>query len=91
MVIKAIESGAESILLEESKIPGEFFDLSNGLLGELLHKMSIYHMKLAIVISDPSKYSDNFQSFLCEANKGSSIHSFLTRQAAINWLMKIKR
>ncbi len=89
VVIKCIESGTESILLDESSVSTEFFDLSSGLLGELLHKMSIYRMKLAIVVSEPGKYSQSFQSFLCEANRGNSIRSFSSRQEAINWLKEI--
>jgi len=88
LVNRCIESGAKSVLLEESKIPDKFFDLSSGLFGELLHKLSIYHIKLAIVVSDPDTYSKSFQSFLNEANQGNTIHSFSSRQSAINWLEK---
>ena len=89
MVIKCIEEGAESLLLDEANLPQEFFDLSSGLLGELLHKTSTYRIPVALVVQDPKRYSANFQSFLREANQGNSIRSFSSRQDAIQWLEAI--
>jgi hypothetical protein len=89
MVVKCIEEGAASILLDEASLPAGYFDLSSGLLGELLHKTSTYRIPVAIVVQDPKRYSANFQSFLQEANQGNSIRSFATKKAAIQWLESI--
>ena len=89
MVVKCIEEGAESILLDEANLPQEFYDLSSGLLGELLHKTSTYRIPVALVVNDPERYSANFQSFLLEANQGNSIRSFVSREDAIQWLETI--
>jgi len=89
MVVKCIEEGAESLLLDEANLPQVYFDLSSGLLGELLHKTSTYRIPVALVVQDPKRYSANFQSFLREANQGNSIRSFSSRQDAIQWLESI--
>jgi len=86
IVIDCIEQGAQSILIDEDAVPAECFDLSSGWLGELLHKMSVYRIPLAIVIKDPERYSLHFQSFLREANQGNSIRSYKSRSDAIRWL-----
>jgi hypothetical protein len=80
------ESGADSLLVEEHTLPAEFFDLSSGLAGELLHRLSIYHMRLAVVISDLAAYSSHFQAFASEANKGRQVRFVATRREAIDWL-----
>ena len=86
---RCIENGSDSLLLDETTLPPEFFDLSSQLLGELLHKLSVYQMHLAIVISDITDHSPNFQSFAHEANKGGKIRIFPTRQEAIGWLESV--
>ena len=81
-----LESGAESVLLDERALPVEFFDLSSGLAGELLHKLGIYRLRLAGVVPDPTVHSIRFQEFLRETNGGAQFRFFTTRQAAITWL-----
>ena len=84
-----VENGASSLLLDRSALPAEFFDLSTGLLGELLHKLSVYHMRMAAVIPDLTDHSVNFQSFASEANRGEQFRFFPTRQEAIDWLESV--
>lgn len=81
-----IERGYDSLMLHEDQLPPDVFDLSTGLLGELLHQLSKYSIPVALVIQDPTKYSDSFQAFLREANHGRSIRSFTSRKAAAGWL-----
>lgn len=86
VVITGAESGADCLLFDEGALPPEFFDLSSGLAGELLHRLSIYYMRMAAVVPDPAIHSANFQAFAREANKGEQFRFFSTRQAAIDWL-----
>ena len=81
-----IENGASSLLLDRSALPAEFFDLSTGLAGELLHKLSVYHMRMAAVIPDLAVHSVHFQAFASEANRGEQFRFFSTRREAIDWL-----
>lgn len=87
-VIRCIEEDRKGILLDETHAPPEYFDLSSGLLGKLLHKLSSYRLPLALVVSQPEKYSKHFQSFLAEANRGNEIQSFATPEEAKLWLEK---
>lgn len=83
---ECIEGGVDSLLLSAASLPEEFFDLSSGLLGELLHKLSTYRIKMALVVPDTGLYSSHFQAFARETNQGNEIHVFSTREEAINWL-----
>jgi hypothetical protein len=89
VVIRCAEAGADCLLLDEKSLPAEFFDLSSGLAGELLHRLSIYYMRLAAVVPDPGAHSAPFQAFVLEANKGDQFRFFPTRQEAIDWLESV--
>ena len=86
VVIRCIESGAAALLLDHGALPPEFFDLSTGVAGELLHKLTTYRLRLAGVVRDPTAHSTRFQEFHREANRGTQFRFFSTRQQAVAWL-----
>lgn len=86
VVTGCIESGCGSLLLDGGRLPPKFFDLSSGLAGELLHRLSTYRILLAAVVPDPTRYSESFQDFVREANRGRSFRFFRTRDEALQWL-----
>lgn len=86
LVFGCLESGAQSILLDEHSLPPEFFDLSTGLAGELVQKLVNYHLRLAAVVPDLTIHSSNFQAFARETSHGRTCRFFPTRQQAIDWL-----
>jgi hypothetical protein len=81
-----IESGTGALLLDAAALPPEFFDLSSGVAGELLHRLSMYGIRLAGVVADPSRHSAAFQDFLSEVNRGRQFRFFSTRAEALAWL-----
>lgn len=81
-----IENGFSELLIDNDSIPQEFFDLSNGLTGALVHRLTVYGIRMAVVIPDSTVYSRSFQDFVREANKGKQFRFALTRKDAIAWL-----
>jgi len=81
-----IESGSRALLVDAPTLPPEFFDLSSGVAGELLHRLTLYGIRMAGVVADPSVHSDAFQSFHLETNRGSQVRFFPTRAEAVAWL-----
>lgn len=64
----------DKIILHAGTITPEFFDLKNGLAGEILQKFSNYRVRLAIV-GDFTKYaSKSLQDFIYESNKGRQVN-----------------
>lgn len=62
-------SGNDGIIMYETQIVTEFFDLKTGMAGEILQKFSTYDMRLAL-IGDFSKYtSKSLRDFIYESNK----------------------
>jgi hypothetical protein len=80
------ESGlrdAGKLILYESQITSDFFDLKTKLAGEILQKFSNYRMQVAL-IGNFSKYkSRSLQDFIRESNKGKRVFFLESREAAI--------
>lgn len=65
--------GFDRIVMNERNITPDFFDLKNGIAGEILQKFSTYRVRLAIV-GDFSNYtSKSLRDFIFESNKGRHI------------------
>lgn len=86
VAVSCIESGMRSLLIDAPAMAPEFFDLSSGVAGELLHRLSVYGVRMAAVVPDPSVHSGPFQDFLRESNRGSQFRFFPTRGEAVRWL-----
>lgn len=86
IVTHCMESGASSLLLDVDALPAEFFDLSTGIAGELLHKLTTYRLRMAGVVPDVGVHSTHFQEFVHESNRGAQFRFFSNRKQAIEWL-----
>lgn len=84
IVTRCIESGADGLLLEGP--PPAFFDLSSGVAGDLVHRLSLYGIRMAAVVPDVAAHSGPFQDFAREANRGAQFRFATTREEAIRWL-----
>lgn len=79
----------DKIIIHEKNITPDFFDLKNGIAGEILQKFSNYRVRLAIV-GDFSKYkSKSVNDFIYESNKGGKIN-FVTSQSEAIKVLSIK-
>jgi len=76
----------DKIILHEKNITPDFFDLQNGMAGELLQKFSNYRIPLAIV-GDFTKYkSKSMTDFIYESNKGRHVSFVATLSEALEAL-----
>ena len=65
--------GANKVIISESNLNPQFFDLKTGLAGEILQKISNYHMKLAIIGEFKKYNSKSLNAFITECNRGNQI------------------
>lgn len=76
----------DRIIVHEKNITPDFFDLKNGMAGEILQKFSNYRVRLAIV-GDFSKYtSKSLNDFIFESNKSKKINVVGSQSEAIRAL-----
>ena len=84
VISRGLERGA--LLLEESNLCQEFFDLRSGLAGELFQKSVNYQIPLAIVISDAKKHGDRFNELMHEHRRHPFVRFFPSKAEARAWL-----
>jgi len=78
--------GFDKIVIYEKDITPDFFELKNGIAGEILQKFSTYRVRLAIV-GDFTKYtSKSLNDFIYESNKGQHINFVSSKAEAIKIL-----
>ncbi|HBG25252.1 MAG: alpha/beta hydrolase [Bacteroidetes bacterium GWF2_41_61] len=65
--------GFDRIVINEKNITSDFFDLKNGIAGEILQKFSTYRIRLAIVGDFSKRTSKSLTDFIYESNKGKQI------------------
>ena len=61
--------GVNSMIIDRRNIIPDFFDLKNGLAGEMLRKFSMYHFKIAIIGDFSDVLSKSLKAFIYESNK----------------------
>lgn len=86
IVAAAYEHDASGVLLDEACLPPAFFDLSTRFAGELVQKLLNYHLRVALVVRDPSARSATFQQFVAEARHGRQFRTFDDEAGAVRWL-----
>src|SRR5690606_11297081 len=85
-IARCSETGAGSLLLDRSSLPPAFFDLSTGVAGALVQRLTNYGIRVAAVVPDRASHSRAFQQFAAEADRGSLFRFFATREQAVRWL-----
>ncbi len=85
----AYYQGYDKMILHMKNITSSFFDLKNGLAGEVLQKFSNYRVRL-VVVGDFSKFdSKSLNDFIRESNNGKHINFLQSRDEAIHRLSVI--
>lgn len=74
------------LLLDETELPADFFQLNTGLAGELLQKFVNYQLPLAIVVRDASAYGERFAELMREHHRHPQVRFFASPEAARAWL-----
>ena len=80
----SIDTGG--LLIDESQLGPDFFDLRTGLAGEVFQKFTNYRARLAVVVADESKYGGRFGELMYEHRTHKLIRFFATAQLARQWL-----
>ena len=75
--------GFERIIIYEKNITSDFFDLKNGIAGEILQKFSNYRIRL-IIVGDFNYTSHSLKDFIYESNNGKQVNFLPTITAALN-------
>ena len=72
----------DKIIIHEQNINPDFFDLKNGMAGEILQKFSNYRIRL-IIVGDFNFTSQSIKDFIYESNNGKQVNFLSTVEEAI--------
>ena len=79
----------DKMLLHKKNITEDFFELKNGLAGEIMQKYVNYEMSLAIIGEFEEYHSKSLNSLILESNKGNSILFKSTEEEALEVLCEV--
>lgn len=79
----------DKLVLHAKNISPVFFDLKNGIAGEILQKFSNYRIQLFIVGDFTIYSSKSFNDFMYESNKAKHINFVKTLEEALKSLSTI--
>lgn len=77
------------MILHQSNLTEQFFELRTGLAGKILQKYVNYSMKLAIVGDFDAYDSNSLKDFIYECNKGKQAFFLKDREDALRALHSI--
>ena len=78
--------GSDGLMLNESDLSPEFFELRTGLAGELFQKFTNYNVRVAIVLSDFDAHGERFSELAREHSRHPLIRFFESSDRAEDWL-----
>jgi hypothetical protein len=78
---------ADGLLLTESDLSPEFFDLRSGIAGELFQKFTNYQIHLALVVNNLEVYGERFGELAFEHRNHKLIRFFDSIETAKLWLL----
>ena len=77
--------GFDFMIIYQKNLPIEFFDLKNGMAGDILQQFSNYRVRLTIV-GDFSKFtSKSLNDFIYESNKGKLVNFVVSTEEALDF------
>ena len=79
--------GFDKIIIHERNITPDFFDLKNGIAGEILQKFSNYRVSLAIIGDFIPYQSKSIKDFIYESNRGKHINFLASTAEALTKLV----
>lgn len=68
-----MSGGSDTLVIREEHLTPAFFDLKNGIAGDMLQKVSNYRKRLVVLRSSDGGESPALQSFIRESNRSGTV------------------
>jgi hypothetical protein len=86
LVESCANAGVDHLVLYPENLPEGFFDLSSKIAGEVLNKLRIYRVRLAVVRMPGLRLSSRFGEMLADEQRYGYFGLFESLDAALDWL-----
>ncbi|AOT69268.1 DUF4180 domain-containing protein [Geosporobacter ferrireducens] len=85
------ENNTQFVLFDIEALSKDFLEPKKGLVGTLLQKFTMYHIKSAIVIKDMSNLKSEFGDSIAESRKHDVLRLFINIADAEKWFWSLKQ
>jgi hypothetical protein len=75
------------LILTETDLGPDFFDLRSGVAGELFQKFINYRLRLAVIVPGLQNHGERFSELAREHQTHASIRIFESRAQADDWML----
>lgn len=76
----------DGVLIEETDLSAQFFDLKTALLGELFQKLTNYRKRVAFVVPDPAAHGERFAELAFEHRTHPHLRFVASPEEGRRWL-----
>lgn len=84
--LDAVASGLPGCIYTESDFRSDFFDLSNGIAGEVFQKFVNYNLRIAFIIPSEHGYGERVVELIRDHKRHANIRFFESIEEAELWL-----
>lgn len=84
--LNVIGSGLPGCIFTETDLAVNFFDLRNGMAGEIFQKFVNYNFRVAFILSAEHGHGDRVTELIRDHRRHSSVRFFGTVEEAMSWL-----
>lgn len=85
------ENNTQFVLFDFEALSKDFLEARKGLVGTLLQKFSMYHIKSAIIYKDMNSLKSKFKDSIAESRKNDVLKLFTSIAEAEKWFLNIKK
>jgi hypothetical protein len=78
--------GSDALILTETDLCAEFFDLRTGIAGELFQKFHNYKLCVALIVAEPLNHGERFNELAREHRSHNCVRVCRSKQEALEWL-----
>ncbi|MEM7098972.1 MAG: DUF4180 domain-containing protein [Pseudomonadota bacterium] len=89
--LNALSCGEPGCIFELSDLHEAFFDLKNGLAGEVFQKFTNYRFRAAFVVPEPERMGPRVVELCRDHERHPFVRLFSTKEAAQQWLGRLQQ
>ncbi len=78
------------LLIYDTNLSEDFYDLKTGLAGKVLLKLSNYRVRVAAVIPGEKVGHGRFYEMVLESNRRDEFNVYSNRAEALNWIERLE-
>lgn len=91
IITASAENNTQFVLFDCETLSKNFLELKNGLVGTMLQKFTMYHIKAAIIIKDMNSLKSEFRDSIAESGKHDVLRLFTNIADAEKWFLSLKQ